>query len=227
MRVVRNLTENAAIANADDMVNCMRMIKDLSEKTSACNGNVYQYLKEHTDIKSNNQLGLQLQEEKEKAERILEDQSWEDKLKQAENFAFFNGTVRFLYRNEEDECNWNEKKFNAKFNNAKCLFSNDNNKVSVNTVKQLLKQFCNFDAIKEKYLFTTIGYHNRDKCWKKDILCGTDIIIRKAVQALLSGDQKKVNDNEYSTFLESGWVEKITEKSDSHKYRYHRHGSYY
>lgn len=88
MRVVRNLTENAAIDNVSAMITCMRLLGKLDINdvyTSLCNINEF----------PDSQLGRQLKEEK--AEKIRKEPAWEDKIIKAEQYAFFNGSIRFLY----------------------------------------------------------------------------------------------------------------------------------
>ena len=52
-------------------------------------------------------------EEIEKAKKICEDITWEEKIITAENYAFFRGSIRFLFRNAQGNIDWNffEKKW--------------------------------------------------------------------------------------------------------------------
>lgn len=224
MRVVKNLTENAAIDNIPAMVTCLRLINKLSEKMIDFNNDIYKCLKNYSDSFSGSQLEYQLREEKEKAEKILSDDTWEDKIKEAESFAFFNGTIRFLYRNVTT-VEWDD--FDTKYETAKKLFkssaSNRSNNVTVSTIEKLLKQFINFEEIKDKYLFTSVGYHARHKCWKKDILCSGNDGMLSRVHSLLLDSAEPSHDDDYQTFLDSGLIEKIVSKSENYKYRYHWH----
>lgn len=217
MRVVRNLTENAAIDNVPAMVTCMRLIKKLSDKMAEFNNDIYECLSKYTEPLSNSQLECQLKEEKEKAEQILKDDVWEEKIKKAENFGFFNGTIRFLYKNVK-EIGWDD--FDKKFEAAKNLFSNP---VPITTIEKLLKQFEKFDDIKDKYLFTSLGYHARHKCWKKDILCSDIENVLSKVHSMLMGSAEPHHSDDYQDFLDSGLIGKIVEKPENYKYRYHWH----
>lgn len=217
MRVVKNLTENAAIDNIPTMVTCMRLIKRLSDGMVSNNNDIYKCLKDYAEPFSNSPLECQLKEEKEKAEKILTDNAWEDKIKEAENFAFFNGTIRFLYRNVT-AIEWND--FDKKFETAQKLFANP---VPVATIEKLLKQFTGFDDIKDRYLFTSVGYHARHKCWKKDILCSDIDEVLSKVHAMLMESAEPVHDTDYQDFLNSGLIDKVVGKPESYKYRYHWH----
>lgn len=220
MRVVRNLTENAAINNIRNMVVCMRLIKELADELRGFDNDIYECLKNYEgsfykEDSSGSRLSAQLKEEKEKAEKILSDSAWEDKIKDAENFGFFNGTIRFLYRNAET-VDWDD--FDKKYETAKELFESLSFTKAVNG---LLRRFKSFDEIKDKYLFTTVGYHPRHKCWKTDILCSGEL--RSEVHSLLTGGEEPEHDEDYKYFLESGLVDSILGKQDSYKYRYHWH----
>lgn len=217
MRVVRNLIENAAIDNIPAMVTCMRLIKSLSDKMVSYDNDIYECLKDYAEPFSNSRLECQLKEEIEKAEKILTDNQCEDKIKEAENYAFFNGTIRFLYRNVT-AIKWDD--FDKKFETAKKLFSNP---VPVSTIEKLLKQFTGFDDIKDRYLFTSVGYHSRHKCWKKDILCSDIDEVLSAVNAMLMERPEPVHDTDYRDFLNSGLIDKVVGKPENFKYRYHWH----
>lgn len=211
MRVVKNLTENAAIDNVSAMITCMRLIGKLDINgvyTSLCNINEF----------PDSQLGRQLKEEKEKAEKIHKNPDLEGEIIKAEQYAFFNGSVRFLYRNGFDE-DWDN--FDTRFKKAKMLFADKSNEVSEGTIKNLLEYFPNFEEIKEKHLFTSIGYHSRRACWKRDILCSEDDYLLGKVNSLLMKSGIPQKEPDYNKFLENGMVEKIVEQTENYKYRYH------
>ncbi len=218
IHVVRNLIENAAIDNVPSMITCMRLIKKIAEQLKRHNNDIYETLKAYSEGFSNSQLERQLKEEKDKAEKIIEDICWESKIEEAEKYAFFNGTIRFLYMNGS-VANWDE--FDVKYSRAKTLFKD--NTVPTSTIALLLKQFSGFEKIKDKYLFTSVGYHARHKCWKKDILCSEDINVAKSVHSLLMNVSGPTLDTDYQSFINSGLIEKIVSKDESYKYRYHWH----
>lgn len=218
IRVVRNLIENAAIDNVPGMVTCMRLIKKLAEQLKQHDNDIYDTLKDYSDSFSNSQLENQLKEEKAKAEKIIEDNCWESKFEEAEKYAFFNGTIRFLYLNGATVV-WDD--FDAKFSRAKVLFNDDNNTVPTSTISLLLKQFSGFEKIQDKYLFTSVGYHARHKCWKKDILCSDDVDVAQGVHSLLMTIPGPLLDADYQSFIDSGLIETIVSKDENYKYRYH------
>lgn len=74
----------------------------------------------HSDYMPKSTLEQVLLEERHKAAQILEDNSFEQQIIEAENFAFFNGAIRFLFLNSKGEVDWST--FNQKFNTARQLF---------------------------------------------------------------------------------------------------------
>ncbi len=219
MRVVKNLIENAVVESLPVMVTCMRQIEKLCQNPNE--KDIYEILNNLDDNFSSSQLGLQLLEEKQKAQKILVEKDWESKIIEAENYSFFNGTIRFLYRNEKKEICW--KDFDTKFANAKLLFSKKQKGiVKTETIKDLLRYFGGFDEIKGQYLFTSIGYDHRNKCWKRNILCSENEKVQENVQKLLLSEEKPKNysDKEYESFVESGLIEHIVEQKENYRYRY-------
>ena len=223
MRIIKNLIENAVVESLPVMVTCMRLIKDLCVDPNV--KDIYETLNNFNNNFSNSQLGLQLLEEKQKAQKILEEKKkgnsdWEEKIIDAENYSFFNGTIRFLYRDENKEICW--ENFDAKFENAKRLFSNEQKCiVKTETIKALLRYFDGFDQIRGQYLFTSIGYDHRNKCWKKNILCSDNACVQRKVQKLLMSDKYQENYSEdYEHFINSTLIEHIVEQKENYRYRY-------
>lgn len=219
MRVVKNLIENAVVESLPVMVTCMRQIENLCQNPNE--KDIYEILNNLDDNFSSSQLGLQLLEEKQKAQKILVEKDWERKIIEAETYSFFNGTIRFLYRNEKKEICW--KDFDTKFANAKLLFSSEQKDiVKTETIKALLRYFDGFGEIKGQYLFTSIGYDHRNKCWKRNILCSENVNVQKNVQNLLLSVERPKNysDKEYESFVESGLIEHIVKQKENYRYRY-------
>lgn len=213
MRVVRNLTENAGIDSVSAMVSCMSLINDLSK---ILKDNVYNRLAKFSPKQDTTRLYQQLNEEIEKAKKIENDNLFEDKIKNAEQYAFFNGTIRFLFHDENGTVDW--ANFDTKFSNAKKLFNKVNN-VSDETIKKFLKLFNGWNDIEGKYLFTSIGYHPRKSCWKRNILCA-ESLKEKVHQLLMDEPTSATKDKTYQEFLDSGFIEKIVKKGENDKYRH-------
>lgn len=133
MRVVCNLAENTTINTVDAMVARLKLIDELSKHVE----NIYEYLaSEDFEIQSK-ASPEQLGEEIAKAKQILKPQeaqlperptdwsddkewNWESAISEAEGYAFFNGAIRFLFRNKNNKWEWNN--FTTKWRNAQFLF---------------------------------------------------------------------------------------------------------
>ena len=230
LRVVRNLTENAAIESIEAMIRCLRLIDKMGVYLQQKDWDVYNYLgtfaEEAQDQlpKKGTVLGNQWAEELDKAERIRTTDSMEETIKKAEEHSFFNGTIRFLYTGRNGELDWSN--FADKFERAKALFPDK--KVSVATIKTFLTRFRSFadfetleDGKKDRYiyLFTTYGNRRKEACWKKNILCNP--VLQEQVHDFLMGEASVVNDTLYQSFLDSQAVETICQQGSCHVYRYY------
>ena len=67
-----------------------------------------------------NEFQQRWNEEIEKAKKICEDITWEEKIIKAENYAFFRGSVRFLFRDAQGNIDWNL--FEQKWENVQKYF---------------------------------------------------------------------------------------------------------
>lgn len=215
MRVVKNLIENAGIETIPTMITCMRLINNLAKALYDHKCDIYETLHYYSVGNPNNQLDYQLIEEKEKAEKILEGENWEQKIIEAENYSFFNGSIRFLFHDGECKTDWDQ--FDKKFEKAEELFKLEEDRVKLETVERFFKYFRNFDEIYNQYLFTTVGYHPRNKCWKKDILCNNELMYN--VHLLLSEGPIPTYDDEYKDFLDSDLIKQIVNFDYNYKYR--------
>jgi len=168
-RVVWNIVENANIVNIQSMINTMREIDKLSKDSH----NIYDKLK-NLDIKNTGILYEQLKEEKEKANKILEP-GWESKIIEAEKYAFFHGSIRFLFRTAPDSYDWNN--FDMRFEKAKKYFFEkvvqdgkssrvDNGVMEDYKNESILLRFLISKFTKIKH-FQEIIYDNSADTWKK------------------------------------------------------------
>lgn len=219
-RVVRNLTENAAIDSVEAMIACLRFVDGLGKFLREKDWDVYQFLSQYpATLDTTSRLGQQWAEEKIKADKINSDRTYESKITTAEAYSFFNGSIRFLFTDGEGNADWSC--FDAKFRNAQGLFD-ETNTVRKATVKTFLSLFESFEQLEQllprkAYLYTTIGYHSRYACWKTTILCNK--ILQKQVDSLLKDNPMSVAQGIFQKFVNSA-VGKICEKSDNYKYRY-------
>ena len=119
MRVCWNLVSGEdqngrpQIRSTEAMRRAIEFIDSLNPHT------VYESLKRVT-ISGNSEFDERCKEEKEKAVKILEDNALKEKIYEAEGYAFFKGSIRFLYRQADGTEAW--ENFDRKFDKAKKYF---------------------------------------------------------------------------------------------------------
>ena len=172
MRVVCNLTENNTVDKIDAMLSRIKLINELS---SHCT-DIYGFLSDETSEIKSDAAKDQLSEEIEKAKQILKGnydgnladlkgKTWEDVIIEAENYAFFKGAIRFLFRNEKGELDW--KDFDAKWKNAQRYF--DGKGVKDNKY-ELLKKYISFFNNWELHFENDFIFDSELTSWRKNFL---------------------------------------------------------
>lgn len=133
---------------------------------------------------------------------------WNDAIEKAENWAFFHGSIRFLYRNGENT--W--ENFATKLSNCMDLFTKDGlseeKKVKANQV--LISHCKEWDDIRREPVFDT-----KKESWKQ-VLTETDVKLSEYVNGLLLSPNEIVdNHNEIIQILidDAIWKNLIKETS--------------
>lgn len=110
-------------------------------------------------------------------ERLGTWSNWNDAIEKAEEFAFFHGSIRFLYRNSNGETIW--ENFATKLSNCENLFTKDGlleeKRVKANQV--LISHCGNWEVLKREPVFDA----NKES-WKQVL---TDINLSEYVNGLL------------------------------------------
>ena len=216
MRIVCNLIENTMIDTIDSMVGRMKLIHELSEH---CN-EIYSYLmKINGEIKSSASKE-QLKEEIEKVKQILDEKgdlrkydgnlmkendscygTWEELIVDAENYAFFRGAIRFLFKDENNNIDWGL--FPVKIKNAKLIFNRNglsDNYRNEALANRIILSYCNSwsDQIEswthhDKYIF---GFSS--EIWRENILlkkgnADYTLLYAKPIHCLLTGNGININ----------------------------------
>jgi hypothetical protein len=205
MRVVWNIVENSTIDSSGTFLSAIRLIDTLAEGAD----DIYTWLK-FTSKKRLESLGSryhaqeQVEEEKEKAIKILNDQSWEEKIIEAEKFAFFNGAIRFLFTDEAESESPNWDRFDAKFKKAQEYFDKDGvmelHKKDAILFRSLICHFTDWGQ------FWGITYDHKASSWK-DILTRKNLIC--PVNKILTNiDSETLNIESQLMDLDVNWGEK-------------------
>ena len=186
MRIVWNIVENAGIETIPAMIGAMRLIDKLSEHAQ----DIYHFLasEKHKDIGSTAAKD-QMDEEIAKAKQILDEngelrkcegihkkedgsiQTWEDIIIKAEQFAFFKGTIRFLFQDGNGEVDvdpiagtWNTNHFDTKWMNAQMYFDENGVKKEYQAQSILLRTF--ISKFKNWDDFWGFNYDNEISTWR-------------------------------------------------------------
>lgn len=133
MRVVWNLISGEGLDRRAEIRNISAMYTAMSFINRLDSHHVYESLCDQPYEKNSKDLALRWNEEIAKAKQILDEnrclrlhhsgRSWEDVIKKAEGYAFFNGAIRFLFQNEKGEPSWDD--FDTKWSNAQKFFCDD------------------------------------------------------------------------------------------------------
>lgn len=201
MRVVWNLVENGNINSIESMISSLKLIDELSSHSH----DIYDFLAKDEPIKSES-ASEQQKEEREKAKKIIEDASWEEKIIKAEKYAFFKGGIRFLFRDENDECNWSD--FDKKWENVRNFFQ-DNSPYKKACV--LLRYF--ISLFTDWSLFGGMTFDNENNSWRSvlvnkkwskpihELLTSDRIEVTKGYKSPLEGLEAKFQEDLVTTSL--------------------------
>ncbi len=261
VRISRNIIENTEISNVKQMVTCSNLVDWLAMQLIANKGDIYVALYKHK-----NKLGIlktpsqedQVIEEIVKVITIRDQARLENSIINAENHAFFRGSIRFLYsddRGNEDWSNFETKYINAKnkwfqvsTNASTNAGNNDNddgdadvdinaNEVREDTIINFLHCFKSFEDIlissagvkRYVHMFTSIGYHHRKHCWKKDILLQKDLwpYVNKLLMSNTDIGFDNSVDSSYRDFIAGDGPQKLFRMNDNYKICLIEYGSNY
>lgn len=153
MRVVWNLISGEGLDRRAEIRNISAMYTAMSFINRLDSHHVYESLCKQDPEEDSTDFKCRWNEEIAKAKQILDENedlrmhhsgcSWEDVIKGAEEYAFFNGAIRFLFQDEKGEPSWDN--FDKKWFNAKKFFCDDGKRYKEDP--QLLQAlFSRFDA---------------------------------------------------------------------------------
>ncbi len=168
LRVICNIIENTDIDN--NFSSAIKLIDELSNYKE----NILDFLANNGKIKSNYAI-KQLEEEREKAKKIMgwpdnhgkKDEVWYESIKEAENYAFFHGSIRFLYLNDKGLLNWDN--YGKKLNNAKQYFDDKGVKKEFRQI--LAKAFIIFSTSKQ--IYNQYIFSPAPDIWRKFLISDT------------------------------------------------------
>lgn len=203
MRVVCNLVENPPISTIDAMIARMKLIDELSVHIE----NIYEYLSDEGSTIKSKASHEQLSEEIEKAKQILNPQEaelpekpsdwdvtknwdWETAIAEAEEDAFFNGAIRFMFRNKDSKWDWSA--FSKKWENSQTLFG-DNGLYKKDSI--LLRYF--ISKFTEWEMFRGITFDTTQSTWHTILL---NEKLSGPVNEVLTSDHIIISGDYHSSF---------------------------
>lgn len=165
IRVVRNIIENTTIDSAQTFVSAIKLIHELFEgcykKDEKIWINIYTYLNTEPKLKSSK---YQIEQEIDKAKRIIADSQWKEAIWEAEEHPMFKGDIGFLLLGTENNLDLFKKRYEV----AKEMFDEDGVKGKYRENALLLRALISrFDSWK---LLFDIYYDLTAYNWKSYIL---------------------------------------------------------
>lgn len=149
-------------------------------------------------IDKTNEFQQRCNEEIEKAKKICEEDTWEEKIITAENYAFFRGSIRFLFRDDQENIDWSW--FDRKWENVQKYFKKDKvgKKESVmndtyndaGLLKVLISRFTQQEQYYEVLHWRHRTFNNRPNTWLYYLLHQD---ITGPIHQLLLGDTQVVS----------------------------------
>lgn len=186
MRVVWNIVENAYVDTIPGMIGCLKLIDELGSHSH----NILEWLKScpEKSLKSNFAKD-QVSEEIEKAKQIFSDTTgaWKTKIEDAEKTAFFNGAIRFLYKDGNGDVDWNY--FDAKLKNAKKFFDKGGVSNEYRKNALLLRAFL---ASEQNRAESGFWFGHGKEFWRNSVLL--DASFSKTTDELLKSTALSVSD---------------------------------
>lgn len=174
LRVVWNLVSGES-EDGKPQIRSTRAVRTAIEFISSLDShNVYQSLAELDSSKiSKDAFSERCKEEIEKAKKIVEDAYWEGKIILAENYAAFNGSISFLFTDQDGNFNWND--FDLKFGNLQQLLDKKGLKVKYRNGAKAIKiilSYCNswWWQIESHPHDNHFIFSDSFNCWKNCIL---------------------------------------------------------
>lgn len=258
MQVIRNIIVNSDIRSEAATYNGLIQVKELADaviSSASENSNGLDINVALSSLTSDNSSLIKriLSEEITKAQAICNENTnkLEKLLRRAENCLFFNGVIEFLYKDENDNLNFDYEQIRKRFTNLKKLKLNKK-EASPETIRLILKKYSGFEEIEDMFLIISKGFNQRrnELSFRDNILCGrlsrteeerlgndeTEITKRhkqrrKIIEEILCSNDSDTSTNAisisntslYSKIIESEALARMAEESDG-KYVYESYG---
>ena len=165
IRFAWNMAENT-VSGYNDFINLCRRFGQIKNHSKIREG-IYNVLSEIEFDNPSEQLKEQILKGNYNGNIAdLKGKTWEDVIIEAENYAFFKGAIRFLFRNGNGEWDWTD--FDTKWGNAQRYFDKENGlyKIDSNLLRFFISQFNIENEDTNWSLFWEMVYDNEDSSWR-------------------------------------------------------------
>ena len=157
LRVIWNLVSSEDIRGNANIRSVQAIRAAISFIGTLNSHNVYESLCNLSieDSKDNSDFSKRCQEEIIKANKIKEEESWEDKIKKTEESLFFKGGIRFLYRGEDGGVDWDN--YDEKQDKIKQYFCENgiNEKKKLDVIQGFVAQISEINKIRDCEIFNS------------------------------------------------------------------------
>ena len=223
MRVIWNLLYSVTIRDISGFRKTFLSVRELCKYSDDILRFLSQFSKSKPDGVNEYQLlynGFnkdQLDEECEKAKQIMgwrgnhgmKDETWYWRIKEAEKYAFFHGFIRFLFRNANNEVDWNN--FDVKFKNAQQFFDDNGVKAPYAQDGMLMRALLSRIKMRDGFMGWALTPVNCVTTWKEIILRSAWEKLSEAVHSLLTVSPPDA----FNTF--SAWIANTKDNQTVHQ----------
>lgn len=253
MRVVWNLISGEGLDSHSEIRSISAMYTAMSFINRLESHRVYESLCNQKTEDDQTAFKCRWNEEIAKAKQILDESgglrlhrsgsSWEDVIKEAEGYAFFNGAIRFLFQNEKGEVSWDD--FDTKWSYVQKHFCDDGtcDKKDPQLLQALFSRF-NADAFDNVLFWKFQVFNNEPWTWRYFLLnnkiCAPIHKLLMGEKNVIQIEEPKIEDsptdeepNEYNVkvvlyqLTQTSLLEFILKQDDAEKYWIRTVDSYY
>ena len=182
MRTACNIIENQTIDSQESYLYALRLFSELAEHSHS----IYDFLANHSNKIKSEFAKNQVEEECLKAKKILESNSWEKIILEAERYGILLGKINVLFQNGEKTT---EQEFTERFNLLKSI--RENKKDSYHIIKILL------------------SYYEKSQPQGKLFLGNTEENIKQLVTKTFSGEFRKIKEDKINPSIRNEWIKEL------------------
>lgn len=183
MRIIWNVVENATIDNFKNYLYALRFVDEISSYSHS----IYEFLANPKEKIYSDFASEQVKEERLKAKKILESESWKEKILESERYEILLGKISVLFPKDE---NTTEAEFENRFN--------------------LLKKI-NENADKFHLVKVLVSYYEKEIPAKKIYLGNTKENLKELVTNVFASEFRKITEDKINHEIKYDWIRELSE----------------